>query len=114
MNKDIFAIMSLLVVDGEEIPVKWLKYKGKKRKYVVFSDLGEAPASHSDDECEYSIKQFDFDIYSDGNFLNILKAVKQILKDNGWTWVEDSPTIYEEDTELYHITTTWEKENYIE
>lgn len=114
MNKEIFAIMSLLVVDGVEIPVEWLKYKGSLKKYVVFSDLGETPVIHADDECEYSIKQFDFDIYADGNYLNILKAVKQKLKDNGWTWVEDSPTMYEEDTGLYHITTTWEKENYIE
>lgn len=114
MNKEIFAIMSLLVVDGEEIPVSWLKYKGKKRKYVVFSDLGEKPESHADDECENSVKQFDFDIYADGNYLNILKAVKTRLKTNGWTWVEDSSTMYEEDTGLYHITTTWEKEKYIE
>ena len=62
MNKEIFAIMSLLAVDGEKIPVSWLKYKGSLKKYVVFSDMGEAPESHSDDECEYSVKQFDFDI----------------------------------------------------
>ena len=114
MNNEIFAIMSRLTVDGDEIPVSWLKYKGSLKKYIVFSDLGESPACYGDDECRYSIKQFDFDIYSDGNYLSILKAVKKRLKDNGWTWVEDSPTMYEEDTELYHITTTWEKENYIE
>jgi hypothetical protein len=114
MNKIILDTFYQFTVDGEEIPVDWLKYKGKKTKYVVFSDLGETPASHGDDECEYSIKQFDFDIYANGNYLNILKAVKQRLKDNGWTWVEDSPTSYEEDTGLYHITTTFEKENYIE
>lgn len=114
MNKEIFAIMSLLVVDGVEIPVNWLKYKGSLKKYVVFSSLGDKPASHADDECEYSANKFDFDIYTDGNYLNILKAVKKRLKENGWTWVEDSPDMYEEDTGLYHKTTTWEKENYIE
>ena len=114
MNKNIFDYLSLMTVDGEEIPVSWLKYKGSLKKYIVFSDLGETPAIHSDDECEYSIKKYDFDIYADGNYLNILKAVKQRLKDNGWSWVEDSQTMYEEDTGLYHITTTWEKENYIE
>ena len=78
----------------------------------MFSDLGETPASHSDDECDYSIKQFDFDIYTKGNYLNILKEVKKRLKANGFTWVEDSPTMYEEDTGLYHITTTFEIEIY--
>ncbi len=113
MNKFIFDYLSLIVVDGVEIPVEWLKYKGNLKKYIVFSDLGETPFKNSDDECEYSIKQYDFDIYADGNYLNILKAVKERLKANGWSWVEDSPTMYEEETGLYHITTTWEKEKYI-
>lgn len=113
MNKFIFDYLSLIVVDGVEIPVEWLKYKGNLKKYIVFSDLGETPTGNSDDECEYSIKQYDFDIYADGNYLNILKEVKKRLKANGWSWVEDSPTMYEEDTGLYHITTTWGKEKYI-
>ena len=114
MNKEIFDIMCLLTVDGEEIPVAWLKYKGNLKKYIVFSSLGETPTSHSDDECDYSTNQYDFDIYADGNYLNILKEVKKRLKANGWTWVEDSPDMYEDDTGLYHKTTTWKKENYIE
>lgn len=112
MNKFIFDIMSSLIVDGVEIPVEWLKYKGDLTAYVVFSDLGETPAHHTDDECEYSTIQFDFDIYSKGNYLNILKAVKQKLKENGFTWVEDSPTMFEEETGFYHKTTTWEIEKY--
>lgn len=112
MNEFIFAIMSSLTVDGVEIPVDWIKYKGQSTTYIVFSDLGETPAYSADDECEYSIKQFDFDIYTKGNYLNILKEVKKRLRQNGFTWVEDSPTMYEEDTGLYHITTTFEIENY--
>lgn len=112
MNEFIFDIMSSLRVDGTEIPVAWLKYKGKETNYVVFSDLGESPESFSDDECDYSIKQFDFDIYSKDNYLNILKEVKKRLKTNGFTWIEDSPTMYEEETGYYHITTTFEIEIY--
>lgn len=112
MNKFIFDIMSLFTVDGVEIPVKWLNYKGDLTTYIVFSDLGETPASHADDDCEYSVIQYDFDIYSTGNFKNILKELKKRLKANGFTWVEDSPTQYEEDTGLYHITSTFEIEKY--
>ena len=114
MNNDILKIFENFTVDGVAIPVEWLQYKGDHKMYVVFSDLGETPELSADDECEYSVCQYDFDIYSDGNYLHILKAVKQKLKSNGWTWVEDSPTMYEQDTRLYHITTTFEKENYIE
>ena len=105
--------MSSFIVDGEKIPVAWLKYKGKSTKYIVFSSLGERPEHFTDDDCDYSIKQFDFDIYSKSNYLNILKEVKKRLKEHGFTWVEDSPTMYEEDTGFYHITTTFEIENYI-
>lgn len=101
-----------MVVDGEEIPVKWLKYKGDLKSYVVFSDLGTTPAHHTDDDCEYSTIQYDFDIYSKGNYKNILKEIKKRLKAGGFTWVEDSPQMYEEDTGLYHVTTTFEKEIY--
>ena len=80
MNKEIFNILSPLVVDGVEIPIEWLKYKGNLKKYVVFSGLGETPAYHCDDSCAYSTIQFDFDIYSDGNYNNILKSVKQKLQ----------------------------------
>lgn len=112
MNKFIFDILSLMTVDGVEIPVKWLKYKGDLKKYVVFSDLGKTPAHHTDDDCEYSTIQYDFDIYSDGNYKNILKEIKRRLKANGFTWVEDSPEMYEEEAGLYHVTTTFEIENY--
>lgn len=112
MNDLIFDILSLMIVDGVEIPVKWLKYKGNLTKYVVFSSLGEKPEAFADDECQYSANQFDFDIYSDGNYTNILKEVKKRLQQNGWTWVEDSNDMFEEDTGLYHKTTTWKIENY--
>lgn len=114
MNNDILQIFENFTVDGIAIPVEWLKYKGDLKTYVVFSDLGEMPELSADDDCEYSTKQYDFDIYSDGNFKNILKAVKAKLKENEWTWVEDSPTMYEEDTGLYHICTTFQKEKYID
>lgn len=113
MNNEILDIFKDFAVDGVKIPVKWLKYKGKTKAYVVFSDIGEKPELCADDDCEYSVKQYDFDVYSTGNYLNILKAVKQKLKTNGWTWLEDSATMFEDDTKLYHITTTFAKENYI-
>lgn len=113
MNNEILKIFGNFTVDGEKIPVKWLKYKGEG-DYIVFSGLGENPDFCADDDCEYSVPQYDFDIYTKGNYKNILKAVKQKLKSNGWTWVEDSPDMYEEDTGYYHKTTTFEKEKYIE
>ena len=55
-----------------------------------------------------------FDIYTKGNYLNILKAVKKKLKDNEWSWISDSADMYETDTKYYHKTATFEKEQYKE
>ncbi len=114
MNDLILNIFKNFTVDGVEIPVKFLKYKGDKTTYIVFSEIDDSPALCSDNECDYSVKQFDFDIYTTGNYKNILKAVKQKLKENGFTWVGDSPDMFENDTGYYHKTTTFEIENYIE
>ena len=114
MNEFILSIFKDFEVDGVAIPVKFLKYKGDQTTYIVFSEINDSPALCGDNDCEYSVKQFDFDIYTTGNYINILKAVKQKLKENGFTWVDDSPDMFENDTGYYHKTTTFEIENYIE
>ena len=106
------ALSGMRTANNVEIPVSFMHYKGDKTTYITFMEVDKYPRLMADDECEYSVKQFDFDIYSDSNYLNILKEVKKRLKANGFTWVEDSPQTYEEDTGFYHVTTTFEIENY--
>jgi len=36
------------------------------------------------------------------------------MKANDWVWVEDSVEMFENDTQLFHRTTTFEKERNIE
>jgi hypothetical protein len=36
------------------------------------------------------------------------------MEENEWVWVEDSEEMYEDDTELYHRTITFEKERFID
>ena len=114
MNNKILEIFKDFEVDGVAIPVKFLKYKGDLTTYIVFSEIDDSPALCGDNKCDYSVKQFDFDIYTTGNFKNILKAVKQKLLDNWFVWVGDSPDMYENDTGYYHKTTTFEIDNFIE
>lgn len=111
MNKEILKIFNDFEVNGVKIPVKHLKYKGADTTYITFQEVNNNPALCCDDECEYSVKQYDFDIYTTGNYLNILKAVKKKLKENEFVWVEDGPDMYEDDTGYYHKTTTFEKEH---
>ena len=96
-----------------EIPVAHLKYKGDSKKYVVWTIIDEEPAFSYEDDIQYSKVTVDIDIYSDSNYLNVMSSIKQIMKQNEWTWEEDSTESYEEDTKLYHRTCTFSKERKI-
>lgn len=111
MNEEIKLIFSAnLNIKGEQIPVAHLNYKGSSKKYVTWTITGEAPALSANDEVLCSICSLDIDIFSEGNYLDIEKEIKQKMKNNEWVWVEDSAEMYEEDTKLYHKTISFEKE----
>lgn len=111
MNKELKTIFGEKVtVGGKSIPTAHIKYKGKETTYVVWTIIGNAPALSGDDEQLYGIGTVDVDIYSKGNYLNVLKEVKRLMKINEWIWTEDSAEMYEDETGLYHITATFEKE----
>ena len=111
MNEEIKLILGDgMTVGGKEIPVAHLRYKGKSKKFVTWTITGEIPALSANDEDLCSICSVDIDIFSDGNYLDIEKQIKQKMKNNDWIWVEDSEEMYEEDTELYHKTISYDKE----
>ncbi len=111
MNEEIKLILGeSLKIKGEEIPVAHLRYVGKSRKYVTWTMLDEEPALSANDEVLCSTCPVDIDVFSEGNYLDIIKEIKQKMKNNEWVWVEDSGEMYEEDTKLYHKTCSFEKE----
>lgn len=100
----------ILVLD---VPVAHLKYKGSSKTYVVWTIIDEEPLFSYEDDIQYSKVTVDIDIYSDSNYLNIISSIKNIMKQNEWTWEEDSIETKEEDTKLYHKTCTFWKERKI-
>ena len=100
----------ILVLD---VPVAHLKYKGSSKTYVVWTIIDEEPLFSYEDDIQYSKVTVDIDIYSDSNYLNIISSIKNIMKQNEWTWEEDSTESYEIDTKLYHKTCTFSKERKI-
>ena len=111
MNEEIKLILGEnLIIKGEQIPVAHLRYRGNSKKFVTWTITGETPALSANDEDLCSICSVDVDIFSDGNYLDIEKEIKQKMKNNEWVWVENSEEMYEEDTRLYHKTCSFEKE----
>ena len=111
MNEELKLILGEnLIIDDIQIPIAHLRYKGKSKRFVTWTITGEEPALAANDEDLCSICSLDVDIFSDGNYLDIEKQIKKIMKNNDWVWVEDSAEMYEEDTEIYHKTISFEKE----
>ena len=111
MNEEIKSIFGdSITVKGEDIPVAHLRYRGKSKKFITWTMLDETPSLSANDEPLYSVCSVDIDIFSDSNYLDIIKEIKTKMKNGEWVWTGDSPEMYEEDTGLYHKTCSFEKE----
>ncbi len=111
MYAEIKSILGDSISVGQEtVPVAHLRYKGDSKRFVTWTVISEMPSLCADDDDYYSTVTVDIDVYADGNFVSIINAVKELMKSNDWVWTEDSIEMYEEDTELYHKTISFEKE----
>lgn len=111
MNEEIKVILgNSISVKGEDIPIAHLNYKGKSNKFITWTLLDEVPILSANDEPLFSVCPVDIDIFSNSNYLDIIKEIKKKMKNNEWIWTGDSAEMYEDDTGLYHKTCSFEKE----
>ena len=104
------TIFENFTVDGVQIPVEYLKYKGNSKTYVTYTFTGDDPSLFGEDKEIGSIISVDVDVFSDGNFVAIQEKIEQLMEDNGFIRTGTSPDLYEEDTKLFHKTIEFEKE----
>lgn len=95
-------ILEDFTVDGEKIPVSRLHYEGKPETYITYTLYDEQPSLHGDDEVQATTLYYDFDIYTKGNYIPIVKALKKILINNGFMWAGDNGEDYNPETKQYH------------
>lgn len=111
MNEELKLIFGdAIKVNGMDVPVAHLRYKGKETTFATWTITAENPTLSADNEPLYSIVSVDVDVFSNGNYLAIVEEIKQLMKQHDWVWSGDSPEMYEDDTELYHKTISFEKE----
>ena len=111
MNEELKAIFGgAIKVNGKSVPMAHLRYTGKETTFGTWTITGENPVLSADDEPLYSVVTADVDVFSKGNYLAMVTEIKQLMKQHDWVWVGDSPEMYEDDTELYHKTISFEKE----
>jgi len=107
ISTEIEKIFKGFTVDGSEIPFALRRYNGSEKTFITYEETVSRPAFSADDACILEEHEVDFDIFTPGNYKNILEAVKSLLTENGFTWIEDGPDLYEEETGLFHKTTTF-------
>ena len=111
MNNELQTIFANFTVGGNAIPVSFLRYTGKATTYITYQEIQDDTSFSADDELQAYVTYYDFDIYSKGNYLNIIESVKEILKANGWRYQPSmtSQDLYEDDTGYYHKTLCFAK-----
>ena len=106
MNSLIEEIFDNFIVNNVSIPVSFLRYTGNKTTYVIYNQLQIDTTFYGDNELLSYMDYYDFDIYSKGNYLEIVKELKNILEQNGFLWQPSmtSSDMYEDDTGYFHKT----------
>lgn len=106
MNDVIQSIFEGFEVNGVSIPVVFLFYQGHGEPYVTYQQTDADASISGDDALIGYVDYYDFDVYSKGNYLPIVNAVKSLLTANGFVWQPSrtSSDMYEVDTGYYHKT----------
>lgn len=104
LNAEIENLFSGFTVDKVPVPVSFMVYEGHGEPYVVYFQYDKDNAYAHEDEIAGYVTYYDFDVYSQGDFLAIVEAIKEKLKGAGWLWQpsRDSADMYETDTKYFH------------
>lgn len=106
MNELIQSIFANFTVDGVRVPVSFLRYDGHDEPYVTYMSTDMDNSLSGDDDLIGYVIYYDFDVFSKGNYNNIIEQLKAILKQNGFKWQPSrtSQDMFEVETGYYHKT----------
>ena len=106
INELIETIFDGFKVNGVDIPVKFLRYNGTETTYVTYMQAHANDSLSADDQLVNWMEYYDFDVYSKGDYTDILEAIKEKLEENGFRWRPSwsSSDMFEDDTGYYHKT----------
>ena len=78
------------------------------------SEIEVSTQTETENENNIEVAFGTIDIFSKGNFKDILEDVKNILKSNGFLVTDVASEMYEEDTKYFHVPVNFCKEGEIE
>ena len=106
LNELIETIFENFTVDDVQVPVSFMFYEGHGEPYVVYMQQDADGSLSGDDELIGYVSYYDFDVYSKGNYNNIIESIKTKLKKNNFVWQpsRSSMDMFETETGYYHKT----------
>lgn len=109
-NAEIKQILSDL-----SVPIAFMYYKGNATTYVIYRETDKANSLGAEDNVVGWIAYYDIDIYSKGNYIDLMEQIRELLTGAGWTYQpsRDSFDMFETDTGYFHKTLCFCKETMI-
>jgi hypothetical protein len=83
------------------VPVGFHKYQGSAATYITFFEFNQNGALFADDEEQLTSHSIQVDIWSKGDYTELVKQVKNELMNVGFSRPTENE-LYENDTELFH------------
>lgn len=82
------------------VPVAFANYNQTADTYIVFIEYNQAPRLNADDQEVITKHFFQVDIFSKGNYLQLVEDVKERMKQAGFSRMFESET-YEEEMKMF-------------
>lgn len=83
-----------------DVPVAFANYNQTADTYIVFIEYNQAPRLNADDQEVITKHFFQVDIFSKGNYLQLVEDVKERMKQAGFSRMFESET-YEEEMKMF-------------
>lgn len=110
LNKLIVDILSPL-----NVPVSFANYDYSENTYIVFFEYNQSTRLTADDEEILTKHFYQVDVFSSGNYMQLVKDVKRLMKEAGFGRMFESET-YDSDMKKFrkilrfnYETTIWEE-----
>lgn len=82
------------------VPVSFARYNQTADTYIVFVEYNQASRINAEDEELITKHFFQVDVFSNGNYLQLVKDLKKLMKVAGFGRMFESET-YDEDMNMY-------------
>lgn len=94
------------------VPVSFARYNNVADTYIVFLEYNQASRMNADDVEVITKHFFQVDVFSGGNYLQLVNDVRRLMKDAGFGRMFESET-YDDDMKKFRKIMRFNYERYI-